>query len=131
MPDIGFWGHIDHRHLVADLAPLQFGVEDQREFVSRAIAGRALRGANYDRLGILAETVESFGGVGCMIGAANRLGKPLRPQPLNFVEGKIGACRDHQIIVRQRSAVVEFDPVLLRVDPLGTDRGKADALLGR
>ncbi|MEZ5867061.1 MAG: hypothetical protein R3D46_00655 [Defluviimonas denitrificans] len=81
MADIGFGGHEGHRHLVADLAAAQFGVEDEEEFIGRAEAGRALHRADDDRAGVLAEGLESCIGLKRMIDMADGLRMPAMRTP--------------------------------------------------
>ena len=101
MANIGLSRDEGHRHPVADLAALQFGIQDQREFIRRTIAGCPLRRANDDRLRISAKPLKSIGSVGRMIGAADRLCVVPWPKAFDLVEGQVRSGRDHQVVVVQ------------------------------
>ncbi len=63
MADIGFGRHEGYRHLIPNLSPAQLGVENEGEFIGRTEAGGALHGAGDDRLGVLAEFLETHRGL--------------------------------------------------------------------
>ena len=119
MADIGLGGDEGHRHLVADLPLAQVGVHDHGELVGRAEAGRALHGADDDRAGVGAELLPGVGALGGVIDVADRVGVLLRPEALDLVEGELGSGGDDQIVVGDRFAVRQLDPVLLRHQLLG------------
>src|SRR5690606_2909438 len=58
MADIGLWRYIGHRHLVTDFAATKLGIEDHREFISRAIARRALNRTHDNRAGIFDKCIK-------------------------------------------------------------------------
>ena len=58
MADVGFGGDEVHRHLVADLAFLEFGIEDENVLVGGAEARCHRCGADNDRAGIVDEFLE-------------------------------------------------------------------------
>ncbi len=129
MADIGLRRHEGHRHLVADAPLAQVGVHDHGELVGRAEAGRALHRADHDRAGILAEFLPAIVGRRRVIDVADRIGVAFGPEPLDLVEGEFRTGRDDQIIVIERSAVAEFDPILGRVHALGAGAVEFDAVL--
>ena len=81
MADIRLGGDEGHRHLVADLAATQLGLEDEGELVGRAEAGRALNRAGDDRPRVLAELFEFLRRLDRVIDVADRGGVAVRAQP--------------------------------------------------
>ncbi len=128
MADIGLRRHERHRHAIAQLAPAQLGLQNEQEFVGRPEAGSALHGADHHRPRIGRELLERVLGVRGMIDVADRLGMAVGPEARDLVEGKLRPGRDHQIVVVDRRAVGEFDPVFLRMHPLRALRQQPDAL---
>ena len=116
MADIGLRRHEGHRHLVADLAAAQLRFEDEGEFIGRPVAGRALHRAGDDRPRLLAEFLEAQPGLFGMIDMADRTGEAVGAEALDLVEGEFGAGGDDQIIVAERRAVLEFEPVGVGID---------------
>ena len=130
MADIGFGGHEGHRHLVADLAAAQFGVEDEEEFIGRAEAGRALHRADDDRAGVLAEGLERHIGLKRVIDMADRLRMPaMRPQPLDLVKGQFRPGRDDEVVVVEKGPVDQLKPVFRRMNLLRRRGAECDVLL--
>ena len=64
-----------------------------------------------------------------MVDVADRLGVGVRAEALDLVEGEFGAGGDDQVVVVDRRAVIEFDPVLLGMDPLRAFGAQLDAAL--
>jgi len=50
-----------------------------------------------------------------MVDMTDGLCMAVRPEARHLVEGKVGAGRDDQIVVVDEGAVIEFDPVFLRM----------------
>ena len=128
MADIGLGRDEGHRHLVADLAPAQLGIEDEGELVGRPEAGGALHGADDDRPRVLGEVLEGVLGGDRVVDVADRLRVAVGAEALDLVEGELGAGGDHQVVVVDRAAVLELDAVFLRMHPLGALRQVADVL---
>jgi hypothetical protein len=126
--DIGLGSNEGHRHTITNLAATQFGFDDHGEFIGRAIAGRALRRADDDRLRIGGQAFKRIGGIAGMIGAADRCRESIGAQPFDLVKGQIGSGSDHEIVIRLRAAIVQLDPVFGWMDPFGANRGEADSL---
>ena len=63
-----------------------------------------------------------------MIDVANRVRMSLRAKSLNFIESKLGACSDYQVIIINSLAVVEFKLVLVGMDTFHTRRNELDTL---
>ena len=70
-------------------------------------------------------------GLDRVIDVADRLRVAARrggAEPGDLVEGELRAGGDHQVVVGDAVAVVQLDPVLGRMHPLGADRDELDAL---
>ena len=60
---------------------------------------------------------------------ADRMGMSLGPEALDLVKGKIGARGNDQIVVAERSAVIQLDPPVGRVQTFGALRMQRDPAL--
>ena len=104
MADVRLGGDEGHRHLVADLAPAQVGVHDERELVGRAEARRALHRADDDRARILDERVPRLAG-GARRGRRGRPTAcgPSGPRPSTSSKASFGPGGDDQVVVVERA----------------------------
>jgi hypothetical protein len=126
--DIGLGGDKRHGDAVAKFAAAQLGLQDEQEFVGRAEAGCALHGADHHRPRIGRQLLERLPRLGGVIDVADRLGMAVRPEPRNLVECEFRSSGHHQIVVVDRRAVREFDPVFARVHALRALGQQADTL---
>ena len=95
MADIWLGRQERHRNLVAQLAPLELGVEDHGEFVSRPEARGALRRADDDRARLGAEPLESFRRLPGMVDPAYRNRVRFGPESFDLVERQVRPRGNH------------------------------------
>ncbi len=110
--DVRLAGDEGDRHLVAQLAPAQVGVEDEGELVGRAEAAGHRHRADDHRAGVLEEfLVLGPEGFGVVDGADRVRVAAVRPGARHFVEAELGSGGDDQVVVGQAVAAVEFEAV--------------------
>src|SRR5436190_19918505 len=63
-----------------------------------------------------------------MVDMTDRLRMALRSEPWYLIKCEFGAGRDHEVVVIDRRAVRELDPVVRGMDPLGALGQEADPL---
>ena len=85
-----------------------------------------MRRANHNGLRVLAEGIEQIGGMGGVIGAADRNGVAIGSKPLDFVKGEVRAGGDDEVVVGQAGAITQIDAAFGRVNAGATYVGKAD-----
>ncbi len=116
---IGLGRHEVHRHPVANLALLEFGVEDERILVGGTEARRARGRADDHRARVFDQLFEVRPRVGRMAGLADRLRVAVvRTEAGHFLERELRPRRNHEIVVVDETAVVHFEPAVLRVQAL-------------
>ena len=118
-----------HGYPVADLALFEFGVEDERVFVRGTETGSARGRADNHRARILDEFIEVGLRIGRMACLADRLRVAVvRTEARNFVERELRPRRDDEIVVVDEIAVVHFEPVVVRMEPLDALAVEADTV---
>ena len=130
--DVRLAGHEGHRHLVAQLAFAQVGVEDHDEFIGRTEAAGALHRADHDRTRILQEFLVTLPGQGRVRCGAHRLGEAVvRTGAGHFFEGQARAGADQQVVIFVHIALAGGHGLCRGVDALDAARHETDVLLGQ
>jgi hypothetical protein len=109
VPDVRLAGDEGHRHLVAQLAFAQVGIDDHRELVGWAEATGALCSADHDRARIFEKCLIARPGLFGVFGGANRLRESVGPQTRHFAEGETRSRGDEQVVVIDASSVACFE----------------------
>ncbi len=128
--DVRLAGYEGHRHLVAQLALAQVGIEDHDELVGRPEAAGALHRADHDRSGILQEFLIVFPCFTGMRRGADRLRETaLRTGARHLFEGQARTGADQQIVVSMHVAVFGFHGIGFGIEFADPARHEMDVLL--